>query len=163
MNSARDCWRVAIACAISTNYKVVYIFGGINKMSSYDWRHTLANGISGAFVSFSQKARTIFSPRSNGIWTENKNNVGITTRTIVLSARLILWQQQLLNLRLGQSRKESKNTHRHHNRNNTVQDGINFDWITIFEANITNTDDFMQIVFDSFTRFFFGYFGTLEF
>lgn len=44
---------------------------------TYDCRQTLINAISVAFVNFSQNAKTIFSPRSNGIYKlmEEKNEI----------------------------------------------------------------------------------------
>lgn len=51
-------------------------------------------------------------------------------------------------------------THRDHNGDNTVENTIDFCWIAIFEANITNADDFVQIIFNSFGRFLHGYFST---
>lgn len=51
-------------------------------------------------------------------------------------------------------------THRHHYGHNTVQDGVNLLWVAVFEAHVTDPDDFVQVILDSLGRLLLGDLGA---
>lgn len=71
-----------------------------------------------------------------------------------------IYQQKILTF---QPKHIQTTTYQNHNGNDVIQNILNFNFLSLTKAGLANSDDLVQIIFDAFWGFLFGYFGAESF